>query len=180
MPPAAAAPLTETFGTLSLPLGGRQGYKGVRGGQGPKRDGFQGYTPRKTHCTKVYKTAHEAAVQLALLKRDRENNSEEGEERKPRKTRCDKVILSPSMARTLDLPHARVDAFLSALVGRWHDCWTHWYTASPCRRARRQSSRCLCVLWQRLRRTFARRTRACRSRRSSCRSWRCACECICT
>ena len=29
----------------------------------------------KTHFTKVYKTAHEAAVNLALLKRDRENDS---------------------------------------------------------------------------------------------------------
>ena len=80
-----SALLTESFGALNLPLGGKHGYHGVRGRQGSKQDGFQGYTPRKTHFTKVYKTAHEAAVDLALLKRDREMNSEDEDEKKPRK-----------------------------------------------------------------------------------------------
>lgn len=94
MDSTVAAPLAESFGTLNLPLGGKHGYKGVRGGQGSKKDGFQGYTPRKTHFTKVYKTAHDAAVYLALLKRGRESiGSEDEDEKKPRKPRCDKVIL---------------------------------------------------------------------------------------
>ena len=84
---------------LDLPLGGKNGYVGVRGGQGPRKDKFQGYTPRKTHFTKVYKTAHEAAVNLALLKRDREMNSEDEEEKKPpRKVRSDKVFFRASNA----------------------------------------------------------------------------------
>jgi len=96
MSATATTPLTESFGALNLPLGGKHGYRGVRSGQGSKKDGFQGYTPRKTHFTKVYKTAHEAAVNLALLKRDREMNSEEEEEKKPRKVRSDKVLLRSS------------------------------------------------------------------------------------
>ena len=47
MPPARA-PLVEKFGMLDLPLGGKNGYVGVRGGQGPRKDKFQGYTPRKS------------------------------------------------------------------------------------------------------------------------------------
>ena len=86
-----AAPLTESFGALNLPLGGKHGYRGVRGSQGSKKDGFQGYTPRKTHFTKVYETAHEAAVNLAVLKRDLETNVEDDEEKKPRKRRKKKA-----------------------------------------------------------------------------------------
>ena len=93
-----AGPLTERFGELNLPLGGKQGYKGVRGGQGSNKEQFQGCTPRKTHFTKLYLTAHEAAINLALLKRDLENNSEDEEEKKPRKKRSDKV-------RALPCPH---------------------------------------------------------------------------
>ena len=33
----------EVFGQLKLYLGGKHGYQGVRGGQGPNKDGFQGY-----------------------------------------------------------------------------------------------------------------------------------------
>ena len=89
------APLTETFGNTTLPLGGKHGYMGVRGGQGSKRNKYQGCTPRKTHCTKLYDTAHEAAVNFALLKRRlaEESEDEEIEEitKKPRKQRSDKV-----------------------------------------------------------------------------------------
>ena len=88
----AATPLYESFGTLDLPLGGKHGYKGVRGGQGTNKDGYQGYTPRKRTVTRICATAHEAAVELALKKRDHELYGEEvQEEKKPRKTRCDKV-----------------------------------------------------------------------------------------
>ena len=59
-----AAPLSESFGSVNVPLWGKNRYKNVRGGQGPKKDGFQGYTPRKRpgSFTKVCATAHEAAV----------------------------------------------------------------------------------------------------------------------
>jgi len=93
-----AAPLSEMFGTVNLPLGGKHGYKGVRGGQGPNKDGFQGYTPRKTHFTKIYKTAHEAAVNRALLKRDLEQSLalgiEDEKKKRPRKPRSDKVFFA--------------------------------------------------------------------------------------
>ena len=68
----ATAPEVEAFGTLQLPLGGKHGYKGVRGGQGRGHDLFQGTTPRKTHCTKLYGTAQQAAVALAQLLQDEE------------------------------------------------------------------------------------------------------------
>ena len=93
--PAALSPLSESFGTANLPLGGKHGYVGVRGGQGPNRDGFQGYTPRKTHFTKIYKTAHEAAVNRALLKHDLEfMGSEDEKKKRPRKPRSDKVFFA--------------------------------------------------------------------------------------
>ena len=96
MPPARA-PLVEKFGTLDLMLGGKNGYIGVRGGQGPEGRQFQGYTPRKSrgHFTKNYDTAQEAAIGRALIMRDRENGDEDFEERKPRKIRKDKVRRMP-------------------------------------------------------------------------------------
>jgi hypothetical protein len=89
----APALLAETFGNENLPLGGKHDYKGVRGGQGSKKNKYQGYTPRKRHCTKLYDTAHEAAVNLALLKRRLVEDDDEVEEitKKPRKPRADKV-----------------------------------------------------------------------------------------
>ena len=108
MPPDAP-PLVERFGTLNLPLGGKQGYENVRGKQGAKRNEFQGYTPQKTHFTKTYKSAKEAAVNLALLKRELENNSEEEEEKKPRKARKVKKVTrharSPCPLATCTLTH---------------------------------------------------------------------------
>ena len=91
MPDPPVGPLTEGFGGLNLPLGGKNGYHGVRGGQGSKRDRYQGCTPRKTHFTKLYDTAHEAAINLALLKRDLEDDSLDEDEKKLRKPRSDKV-----------------------------------------------------------------------------------------
>ena len=57
----------EAVGALRLPLGGINGYVGVRGKQGRKKDKFQGTTPTKTRRTKHCKTAREAAVALAEL-----------------------------------------------------------------------------------------------------------------
>ena len=51
-----AAPLVESFGVHNLPLGGENGYVGVR----KCRKGFQGYTPKKRHTTAEKETAQEA------------------------------------------------------------------------------------------------------------------------
>ena len=59
----------EAVGALRLPLGGINGYVGVRGRQGHSKNKFQGTTPTKTRRTQLYKTAREAAVALAELKR---------------------------------------------------------------------------------------------------------------
>ena len=61
-------PLVERIGNLELPLGGKYEYAGVRGKQGRSRDQYQGYTPKKTHITRLCDTAQEAAAALATLK----------------------------------------------------------------------------------------------------------------
>ena len=53
-----------------LPLGGKHGYLGVRGGQGRKKDKFQGTTPRKRHRTGHFDTPLEAAIAFAQMKED--------------------------------------------------------------------------------------------------------------
>jgi hypothetical protein len=60
----------EEAGGQRLPLGGRNGYLGVRGGQGRKKDKYQGTTPQKRHRTKHYDTALEAAIAFAQMKED--------------------------------------------------------------------------------------------------------------
>ena len=55
-----------------LPLGGVNGYAGVRGKQGKKKDKFQGVTPRKRHRTGYFDTAKEAAIAFAQLREDLE------------------------------------------------------------------------------------------------------------
>ena len=60
----------EEAGGQRLPLGGRNGYLGVRGGQGRKKDKYQGTTPQKRHRTKHYNTALEAAIAFAQMKED--------------------------------------------------------------------------------------------------------------
>ena len=52
----------EEAGGQRLPLGGVNGYLGVRGGQGKKKDKFQGVTPKKRHRTGHFHTAKEAAI----------------------------------------------------------------------------------------------------------------------
>ena len=44
-------PRFEEAGGQRLPLGGVNGYRGVRGKQGRKKDKFQGVTPKKQHRT---------------------------------------------------------------------------------------------------------------------------------
>ena len=70
MPPAQ--PRFEEAGGQRVPLGGLNGYRGVRGKQGRGKNMFQGITPRKQHRTKLYGTALEAAVALAQLQEDLE------------------------------------------------------------------------------------------------------------
>ena len=77
----------ELFGTLRLPRGGKHGYRGVRGGQGKRRDRFQAYTmadSKKLTVPGLFGSAHEAAVALAQWKMQRELDLvEERAERKP-------------------------------------------------------------------------------------------------
>ena len=77
----------ERFGALRLRLGGKHGYERVRGEQGPNKDLFQGYTKGKEHTTKLFGTAHEAAVALATLERDISLGLIDTESKKPRAKR---------------------------------------------------------------------------------------------
>ena len=55
-----------------LPLGGVNGYLGVRGKQGRAKDKYQGVTPKKKHRTQLFDTPLEAAIAFAQLKEDLE------------------------------------------------------------------------------------------------------------
>ena len=63
----------EVVGTLRLPLGGMNGYLNVRGRQGRQKDKYQGFTPNKTRRTKLFDTPREAAVALAAIKQQGED-----------------------------------------------------------------------------------------------------------
>ena len=65
-------PPFEVVGGQRLPLGGANGYIGVRGKQGKKKNKFQGHTPKKKHRTEHFDTAQEAAIALAQLREDLE------------------------------------------------------------------------------------------------------------
>ena len=67
-----AQPRFEAVDGLRVPLGGINGYKGVRGKQGRKKNKYQGVTPRKTHRTGHFDTAKEAAIAFAQLREDLE------------------------------------------------------------------------------------------------------------
>jgi len=60
----------ERHGELKLILGGKHGYQRVRGGLGPNKDQYQGYTKDKKNTTAAFKTPREAAIALAELERD--------------------------------------------------------------------------------------------------------------
>ena len=60
----------ELVGDLKLLVGGKNGYVRVRGGQGPNKNKFQGYTSDKKHSTAAFDTPREAAMALAALERD--------------------------------------------------------------------------------------------------------------
>ena len=65
-------PRFEEVDGLRMPLGGVNGYVGVRGKQGRKKNKYQGVTPNKKHRTGPYETPKEAAVALAHLRHDLE------------------------------------------------------------------------------------------------------------
>ena len=65
-----AKPRFEEVDGLRVPLGGVNGYKGVRVKQGRKKNKYQGVTPRKQHRTGPKDTPKEAAVALAHLRHD--------------------------------------------------------------------------------------------------------------
>ena len=105
--PRAAAPVMEDasvdderFGALRLPRGGKHGYRGVRGGQGKKRDRFQAYTTvasTKVTVPGLFQSAHEAAVALALWKQQHELGiDEEVAPKKARKKRSSALAERPS------------------------------------------------------------------------------------
>tara|TARA_B110000046_G_scaffold155947_1_gene166513 strand:- start:59 stop:517 length:459 start_codon:yes stop_codon:yes gene_type:complete len=62
----AAAPFEDVDG-LRLKRGGKNGYKGVRGGQGRAKNKYQGVTPRKTHRTALCDSPRAAAIAFAQM-----------------------------------------------------------------------------------------------------------------
>ena len=60
-----------TVGALPLPTGGKNGFIGVRGGQGRGKNQFQGTTPRKTNRTKLFNTPREGARRTATARTPR-------------------------------------------------------------------------------------------------------------
>ena len=59
-------PRFEAAGGHRLPLGGLNGYLGVRGKQGRNKNKFQGVTPKKVHRTKLFDTPLEAAIAFGI------------------------------------------------------------------------------------------------------------------
>ena len=80
-------PRFEDAGGQRLPLGGVNGYLGVRGKQGRSKDKFQGVTPKKKHRTELFDTPLEAAIAFAQLKEDLELGTLEPRTKKNRPRR---------------------------------------------------------------------------------------------
>ena len=70
--PRSQQPQFEEAGGHRLPLGGINGYLGVRGKQGRNKDKFQGCSPNKKHRTRHCDTPLEAAIAFAQMKEDLE------------------------------------------------------------------------------------------------------------
>ena len=103
-----AQPRFEEAAGQRLPLGGLNGYAGVRGKQGKKKNKFQGVTPRKKHRTGYHDTAKEAAIALAQLREDLELGMLE--QRAPK--------LAQPAANTVPLKKAQVGVFLGTLLAQ--------------------------------------------------------------
>ena len=91
-----AQPRFEEAAGQRLPLGGINGYAGVRGKQGKKRDKFEGVTPRKRHRTRHFNTAKEAALALAQLREDLDFGMVE--EKAPKKAQTPATNTAPKKA----------------------------------------------------------------------------------
>ena len=92
-----------------LPLGGINGYRGVRGGQGRSKKQYQGVTPKKRHRTKLFDAAQEAAIALAQLQEDIELGVvEHSSEKAPEPAAANVSSKMPELGRYLGhLLHSR-------------------------------------------------------------------------
>ena len=88
----------ERFGGLRLRVGGKHGYERVRGGQGPNKNLYQGYTKGKSHTTKLCPSAHGAAVALATLEQSISLGLVDTEGKKPRAKRGSRTSGAPLLA----------------------------------------------------------------------------------
>ena len=93
---SAGSDRVELFGSLQLQLGGKNGYAGVRGGQGKQKDKFQAYvniSGMKRCIPGLHDSPHEAAVALALWKLNQQLGFEDAAaEPKPRAKRGSKRV----------------------------------------------------------------------------------------
>ena len=113
--------MVERFGSLLLPLDDKNesGYKRVRGKQGRSRKQFQGYTPKKTHTTKCFDSAHEAAVALATLESDKAMGFELTKAKRPRT----KPSAEHGARIVSDLAQARTHASPLINILSYGVCW---------------------------------------------------------
>lgn len=132
LPPADGV---EQFGNFTMPTGGKHGYRGVRKA---RKGGFQGYTPKKTHTTKAFGTAQQAAIARAQLKQDLELGLHEPASKKPRAKRGSLSASALLAILALScLPCANADA--SVLLSR---VWQLLPQFQPQRSSPNSSTRC--------------------------------------
>jgi hypothetical protein len=120
---ARAALRFEEAGGQRLPLGGRNGYLGVRGKQGRGKDKYQGTTPRKRHRTGLFDTPLEAAVAFAQLREDLDLGIHvERSQKKPQPPASDdtskKKDVGVYLGRLLQLPRADVLCVWAVLLSQ--------------------------------------------------------------
>ena len=103
MPPAQ--PRFEEVAGQRLPLGGLNGYLGVRGKQGRKKDKFQGVTPKKKHRTALFATPLDAGIALAQLREDMELGMLQPRSRKQQQQQPAKLAASRKLEVGIYLGH---------------------------------------------------------------------------
>ena len=116
-------PRFEEVDGLRVPLGGKNGYKGVRGKQGRKKNKYQGVTPRKKHRTGPYETPKEAAVALAHLRHDLElgvlpQRSTKTPQPPARSAAPQKVEVGVYLGHLLRQPRAGIPTVAAALLSQ--------------------------------------------------------------
>ena len=141
----------ERHGELKLILGGLHGYERVRGGQGPNKDQYHGYTKDKKHSTATFFTPREAAIALAELKRDLAAGLDKAARKRRKREACKRLgscpnpypILPSSTYHILTLHPVRqcVPQIKSTRPKirrrRWHrrqfcHVWSRTWPLSPC------------------------------------------------